>query len=273
MVREMMNDDIEKIIDFLSKDCAINYFLLLGLLRPEETYERYYGEVDEQGDLKAVLLKRKSGNYQFYASGQYDAEGFASILKGSNYRKLMGVESVIGELIEKATFSRIEKLAYIAELIPWNTEIEDDLFGDAEKADVLVEEVPLRDVRNLSIENIDDVASLYTKIFKSFTPKNVMIEKLKSGRGRGVYIADHEGTLVSVAQSEFEDENHAVIVGVATDPAYRNRGLANRCLSVLCKQLLDEGKSLYLQYDNPEAGRIYEKMGFRFYDRVVHCYK
>jgi uncharacterized protein len=41
---------------------------------------------------------------------------------------------------------------------------------------------------------------------------------------------------------------------------------------VLCNQLLQEGKDLYLQYDNMVAGRIYEKLGFKPID-VVRNYK
>ncbi len=65
----------------------------------------------------------------------------------------------------------------------------------------------------------------------------------------------------------------AVIVGVATSKDYRCKGLATECLQVLCSRFLKEGKDLYLQYDNLEAGKIYERLGFRNVDQVIHYRK
>ncbi|MDF2841107.1 MAG: putative acetyltransferase, partial [Clostridia bacterium] len=64
----------------------------------------------------------------------------------------------------------------------------------------------------------------------------------------------------------------AIIVGVGTAAAFQGKGLATKCLKVLCSQLLREGKDLYLQYDNMNAGRIYEKLGFQPID-MIRYYK
>jgi predicted GNAT family acetyltransferase len=99
-----------------------------------------------------------------------------------------------------------------------------------------------------------------------------MEERIKSGRGRGLCIR-RNGKIVAVAQSEFEMDTSALIVGVATDPASQGKGLGSTCVEALCSQLLKEGKDLYLQYDNMDAGRIYERLGFRPFDQVKHYEK
>ena len=60
---------------------------------------------------------------------------------------------------------------------------------------------------------------------------------------------------------------------MATRPDYTGQGLATECLQLLSSRLLEEGKNIYLQYDNLEAGRIYERIGFKPIDQVMHYKK
>ncbi len=43
---------------------------------------------------------------------------------------------------------------------------------------------------------------------------------------------------------------------------YRGKGFMHKCLIKLCIEVMSEGKTLCLFYDNPAAGRIYHKVGF-----------
>ena len=66
-----------------------------------------------------------------------------------------------------------------------------------------------------------------------------------------------------MAKSTSENSTHAMIVGVATHPLYRNKGFATKCIIKICKELISENKIPCLFYDNDEAGRIYHKLGFK----------
>ncbi len=57
-----------------------------------------------------------------------------------------------------------------------------------------------------------------------------------------------------------------MVVGVATLKEYRGGGLMSKCLSKLCVDVMSEGKMLCLFYDNPKAGSIYHKLGFKTID-------
>jgi predicted GNAT family acetyltransferase len=53
-----------------------------------------------------------------------------------------------------------------------------------------------------------------------------------------------------------------MLVAVATHPDWRGRGLATACLHELLHRLRGRGKVGCLFYDNPRAGRIYQRFGF-----------
>jgi predicted GNAT family acetyltransferase len=76
--------------------------------------------------------------------------------------------------------------------------------------------------------------------------------------------------MVSVAQTDFENSDFALIVGVATDPKHQGKGYGRSLMESLCKALADEGKTLYLQYDSPVAGSLYESMGFETVEQIMH---
>ena len=55
-----------------------------------------------------------------------------------------------------------------------------------------------------------------------------------------------------------------MVVGVATREGYRQNGYATQVVNALCKESFDSGLSfLCLFYDNPKAGEIYRKIGFK----------
>jgi len=53
-----------------------------------------------------------------------------------------------------------------------------------------------------------------------------------------------------------------MIVAVCTHKNYRGKGYATELLTEIVSYLLREKQSVCLFYDNPDAGRIYRKIGF-----------
>jgi predicted GNAT family acetyltransferase len=253
LIREVQQEEFPHVYEFIRQDNARNYFARLGFESNKPVYERIVGEWDEAGQLKAVLLKRLSGNLQFYAKGAFDLEGFAAHISQMDFDSLISPRSYCDKFLEKGLFTSVKDGAFIARL-------ESSEFNKFHN---------YLAVETLRLEDLDEVVGLYEKVFAAFSSKAVMEKRLRSGRGRGVCIR-HEGKLVSVVQSEFEEKNSAVIVGVGTDIEFQGKGLATKCLIEICSQLTQEGKDLYLQYDNLDAGRIYEKLGFKPIDQVRH---
>lgn len=256
MIREILISEYDIVKEFIKRDIARNYFLLLGLSGSRQVYDKIYGEFADN-QLKAVLFRRKTGVLQFYGPEDFDIDGFAKIIKSLNYNSLIGPKSYCDAFLDKGIFNRFEEGAYLSKL---------------EKKNKVIPIETKYKIRNITVNDLDGIVTLYKTLFESFSPKEVMEKKLIDGRGRGVCI-EVEGKIISLAQSDFETDDAAVIVGVATDKNYQGKGLGTECLQFLCHILQQEGKDLYLQYNNLDAEGIYNKLGFKKIDRVIHYFK
>jgi len=258
VIRLLSDADYNLLINYIKKETIINYFIINSLERSkyEGMFEEKWGEFDKNGNLIAVLLKRKTGNMQFYSRSKYSVEEFYHILYTEGFKKLIGEASILKQFTKFCKFSRVESGSFISKL--------DNLTK-------ISKEITLSEVKKLEVENIDSIVELYSEIFSGFATKQSMTDKLKNGTGRGYYI-EKNGKIVSIAQSAYEEKESAIIVGVATDFDYRKEGFAMKCLTILCLELILEGKTLYLQYDNPQAGKLYKKLGFEHTGQMINCY-
>lgn len=256
MIREIMAKEYDKIKNFIELDIARNYFILLGLTSKKEVYDRVYGEFEGEV-LKAALFRRKTGTLQFFNNGNADIDAFKELISNLEYTVLIGPKSYCHCLLDKKIFSTFKEGAYISKL------------SKNAKVEIKSNSLYIREINTL---DLDEIVKLYSKVFSSFSSKEVMADKLKNNRGRGICIEDN-GKIVSVAQTDFETIESALVVGVATEQEYQKKGLGTICLQVLIQGLLKEGKNIYLQYDNLEAGRIYERLGFKQIDQMVHYEK
>lgn len=256
MIKEILSSEYHIVKKFVEKDIARNYFILLGLASKKQVYDKMYGEYRDD-ELIAVLFRRNSGVLQFFSSQEFDLDGFADIISTLKYDSLIGPKSYCRKFLDKGVFTSIKEGAYISKL---NRDHKMEPYEIQHK------------IRDITVDDLDKIVELYKEVFQSFSSKEVMEEKLNSNRGRGVCI-EEDGKIISVAQTDFETEDAAIIVGVATNNNYRCKGLATECMQLLCSTLLKEGKDLYLQYENLEAGKIYERIGFREIDQVIHCRK
>lgn len=253
MIKEMFLEDKRELELLLREDIARNYFILLGLEAESSPYQAIYGDYTG-GRLRALLFLRKTGTLQFFARGEFDLEAFTNLIEGLDYRSLIGPSSLCDGFLDRGLFSSFSEGAYIARLA---------------RDRGLRPEKSAYELRKIRREDLDEVEEIYRECFKSFASKGVMDRKLREKRGRGICLSEG-GRIVSLAQSDFETPEAALLVGVATRKAYRGRGLASLCLSQLIYKLQGEPRELFLQYDNLEAGRIYERLGFEIYERVRH---
>lgn len=256
MIIEIQPKDYNVVKKFAEKDIARNYFILLGLSGKKQVYHKIFGQY-EDGNIKALLFLRKSKTLQFFAPGEFDEDGFVDLISSLEYHGLIGPRSYCDDFLDRGIFSSSSEGAYISKM----------------NKDYIIEPYEKHpNIRDIRIEDLDEIVELYIRSFTSFSSKEVMEEKLHNNRGRGVCI-EEKGKIISIAQTDFETKDGAVIVGVATIEDNRCKGLATQCLQVLCSSLLKEGKDLYLQYDNLEAGKIYERLGFKIMDQVFHYKK
>lgn len=218
-----------------------SYFFLMGL---ETNHITSYREEDG-----FAYGKRASGVLHVTISNEVDIASLIKLLREEDYTKLYMSKLQWERLCKKVP--AMDEGAYIARRLPSNEYIN----------------VPVASL--LTSDRLNDVEALYKDVFvRGFAKEAYMRDKLESKRGRGYYYSEN-GMIQSVVQTDFETDKAAIIVGVASDVKYRGRGLATDLLKVLLADLDKEKKNSYLLYDNLDAGKIYERLGFEVYDQMI----
>ncbi|WP_017380669.1 GNAT family N-acetyltransferase [Paenisporosarcina sp. TG-14] len=252
MIRKLQETDRQQTMQFVSQKPAENVFIIGDIegYGFHSTIQTLWGDFNDQGDLRAVLLKYDE-NFIIYAPEDFDAKGLANIINtDSSFSYLSGIEEMVNKLTPYITaqpkkprvlYYAICETAEFLPNIPKGITIEK---GRAEDAEAIIEQmkaIPEFAEGNYSVEH-----------------KQMSLEKALAR----VYFMKEQGTIISSASSTAENSQSAMIVGVGTLPEHQKRGLATYCMSKLCRELLAENKMLCLFYDNPSAGAIYKRIGF-----------
>ncbi|MBZ9685856.1 GNAT family N-acetyltransferase [Clostridium estertheticum] len=116
---------------------------------------------------------------------------------------------------------------------------------------------------SLAYEQIEEFSGLYSSGIDSRYKQ--IASRIKTKEGVHMFIKK-DGKIVSHGNTTAETSVSAMVGGILTIPAYRKQGLSSKIISALCQNLFLKGKSACLFFDNPEAGEIYHKLGFRNID-------
>lgn len=252
MIRRLVESDRENLMAFVSKKPAENLFIIgdVEAYGFDQDFQKLWGEFNERGELKAVLLKWE-GNYIPYAEGKYDVEGFANImLNDPNMRELSGLKEIVEPL---------------KQLIPKKMRRESTCYyAKCNQLTITKSDNELEYIQLMTYDDIEETIELLKSI-PEFHSGNFTVESkeraLQDQTGR-TYFVRINGKMVSTASTTAENKHSAMVVAVATLEDYKRRGYASDIMIKICKDLLAEGKELCLFYDNPDAGKIYKRLGF-----------
>lgn len=254
MIKKLQETDRIEVIKFLSEESSINLFAIGDIegFGFDQEFQDVYGQYDKDRSLEGVLLRYNENFIPYYKNDDADIEEFSDIIRRFEKEKMLsGKENVVIKF--KDLFNKPDlKPTYFCELK------NDDMlkYGTEE----------------IKIATIEDAKRVYDFIEKieEFNAIRSTIErveqKLKTKAGRIYYIEDENQNLLSVSQTTAENSQSAMIVGVATSKEARGKGYMTQCLSKLSYDLLSEGKKLCLFYDNPKAGEVYHKIGYKAID-------
>ncbi|MGE5575567.1 MAG: GNAT family N-acetyltransferase [Syntrophothermus sp.] len=259
MIRKLAPNDIPEVMGFLMEESSFNLFIIGDIenFGIETDFQTVWGEFDEQR-LVAVML-RYFDSYVLYAKAPYDATGFGEIIRRSgNGGLLSGKADVVAQMEEPLQLDETKKRStYFCTLRRL-----DQLESAAAESWATGNEFH---VKRASEADVGRILALY-KLIKEFgapSSREMLAKSLATHAGRCYFVEDDAGNIISMAQSTAENSRSAMIVGVATHPGQRKKGLASVCVAKLCHDLLVEGKEACLFYSNPEAGRIYKRLGFQ----------
>src|SRR6056297_163084 len=141
----------------------------------------------------------------------------------------------------------------------------DDYFAKCESL-IPMKNLPTGKIQFATEKDAVEIVALFDRIpeFQGHNNASEIAETLKDG-SRKTTILKIDDHIVSTASSAAETKDSAMIIGVATepDPRFRRKGFASACVSKFVQDLNNRGKSACLFYDNPAAGSIYKKFGFK----------
>lgn len=239
------SEKTEELVDFLKRDYANNLYFF-----------NYLDEIARPGADAAVLVARRNDTVCL------------AILISPTHCCLSAADSRFIEAVSDQ-IPRVESV-HILGRSDLTLKLLDVIRGPARKqkfysfCKLNPERLPRpKDFRSTKASNADrpTLIRLYEKsdIFVNYETRLPAI--LSSGT---VYLAKENNNAVSCALTTTETPDMAMIGGIFTDKAYRNRGFARDCTVNLCRDLVAKGKGIHLFYeaDNPLLARMYRNIGF-----------
>lgn len=256
---QLRESDKKRIYDYIKKEPEMNLFIYGDI--------ENYGVAAEPVSLYAfpdehlwdcVLLKYFDFFIVYSRNEIFDAQAVADFLQDKTIDCISGKTSLIQqmqpyfpELTVRSTYiSRCNRVKHSS--------------GRAKHAKPELRRLGKDEAENVCrlLSQIEEFSDTYQA--ENALEKNTHQLTMNLAHGSLLYGAYSDGKLVATAATSAANSQSAMVVGVATLPEYRNRGYASAAVAALCRASFNEGKKfLCLFYDNPCAGSIYRRIGFK----------
>lgn len=250
MIRIVTEKDHQVAFEFLLKEASMNLFILgdIEAFGYNTDFQNVWAEFDEQDNIIAIML-RYYQSFIVYSTGDFDTKAFSSIIKSHNQPFQLSGKSLTVERFEDFLKLGKKKTTHFAECRS-------------------LSEIPTsqsEEIKKATLKDVDRVVAMRRTISEFAVQENAVQQlshAMKSNTSR-TYFTEEDGAITSCVSTAAENSMSTMIVGVCTKVEYRNQGLATKIMEKLFKDVLSEGKILCLFYDNPNAGRIYKRLGFK----------
>jgi predicted GNAT family acetyltransferase len=246
-MRRISGKEWKMLIPFLSVEREFNVFMIGDIENTVPEAEHMEIFIDGELENPTGVLLRYYRFFVVYSSERMDHAEAAAIIKDFGKGIALSgkadcIDAIATHLREITKEEATMHLAVLKE-------------PNLEKNDLPIRRATMSDARELLalLNSIEEFQA---------TEEESFLSSLESGTSRR-YIVEMNSRIVSTATSTAETSDMAMIIGVATHKDYRKQGLASKVMSRLCSDLLASGKTPCLFYDNPEAGKIYNRLGFR----------
>lgn len=251
MIRKLTQKDQEKVLTYLYQASAYNIFIIgdIETFGMDTEFQRVYGEFDERGDYLSVFLRYRE-NAVYYAHETRFNLMYLEIFEKDPFEYLSGKTELL-LLIEPYLKGYTKKHMYFC------------------KADRMKEEVSQKvDIKEVKTK--EDAIKLYDLLISidefgyAQKDKETFITQKTTDQKMGItLIIEKDDLVLSTVATTAETTKSAMVVAVATHKDYRNKGYASILMTRLMHiYIYEKQKELCLFYDNPEAGKIYHKLGF-----------
>ncbi|MGL5755544.1 MAG: GNAT family N-acetyltransferase [Paraclostridium sp.] len=250
MILKLNDSHKEIVLNYVSKEPNINLFIIGDIEQYgfDKDFQEIWGKFDSENNLKGVLLRYSNNFIPYIENLDEDVCEFKKIIKEYKGEKFISGKDDIVEKFSDILENYEKRIMYFCELrdnkklLPWDESIKLAKEEDANR--------------------IHDLISTISEFSVQDSIKEIRY-KIRNNNKIAYYIEDDKKDIITISQITAENSKSAMVVGVATRKEYREQGYMTKCLSKLCYDFLQKNKSLCLFYDNPKAGKVYQKIGFK----------
>lgn len=250
MIRLLTEQDRERVLKYLYQDPAYNIFIIgdIEAFGFDKPFQRIYAEFDDEKLLSVFLRYRDSAIY---------------------YADTLRFNKDYLDIFDKDSFSYISGKTHLMNLIKPYLESYKNFHTYFCEAKTLVVDVNSHlDIKRMTTKEdaykVYDLVSTVEEFAAFHQDKEAYADaKLKSmAMGMTLYLEEDNRAISTVATTA-ETTQNAMVVAVATHKDARNKGYASKLMQALMHEyLIKKQKRLCLFYDNPSAGKIYQRLGF-----------
>ena len=250
MILKLKDEHRDIVLNYVAKEPSINLFIIGDIEQYgfDKDFQEVWGNFDDENNLKGILLRYTNNFIPYIENLDEDVSEFKEIISSYKGEKFISGKDTIIEKFKDVLNNYEERITYFCELrdnkkiLPWDYSIKLAKQEDAERIHDL-----LSTIVEFSVQDSVD------------TIRN----RIKDNSKIAYYIENDNKEMITISQITAENSKSAMVVGVATRKEYREQGYMSKCLSKLCSDFIERNKSLCLFYDNPKAGKVYHKIGFK----------
>ena len=262
MIRKLQETDRLKVLEYLYQRPSLNIFIIgdIEAFGFEKEYQILYGEFSQDNKYLSVLLFYRD-NTVFYSHIDHFNLDWLSIIKQHKFNMFCGKKTLMDRIYPYLSEFKYEEMFFAACK---------ELKTDDNTNNKVIKKLSTKEEAALLYDFLKDISEF--NIDKQ--EKQYFIDGMMNGLSMGVtYYIEENGSIISTAATTAETTINAMVIGVATIKKARNKGLASKIMIHLIKEYLTKGKYLCLFYDNPAAGVIYKRLGFKEIDMWVMANK
>ncbi|QIW62302.1 GNAT family N-acetyltransferase [Mycoplasmopsis gallinacea] len=259
-LKTLNNEEKQPLLDYLyQNDPVKNMFIIFDIQTFGLNEEGFATYVTKNGNkFENVFYVYHNNLVIFHKNNNIDPESFFQILEKYQIKNIITASSDVQfftNIIHK--FKRGTKL--FQENI---ASLDVDYFYDK----ISLEDNPARIFAKEDIPSIIE-SRKQIKEFEGFASQNLDKNFLEGAFDKDAYwgfVIEKDNKIASHASISAYTDKTVMIGGVFTLSEYRNQKLATKCLVKLCDYIIKQrGKIPVLFYENPIAGEVYQKLGFK----------
>lgn len=252
MIMKATKLDEARLLAFANKKPSENLFIIGDIENygfDSDFQDVYYEEID--GKLEGIYLKYRDNAVIYSENGKMDIDWVLNYIAENNFGHINMLKSTADILDSYLKDQYDLNSCYYCVLDDTSKLYTDPLCCRPDKSD-LDQIVAKQSAIEEFTMTPDEVRGAATRRFESGSKQMCLKEN---------------GEVMSYAAISIESQTAGMIVSVFTDRIARGKSYATKVVTTLTNELVQEGKSACLFYDNPSAGRIYHAIGFKTIDQ------